>query len=172
MHFEKFQKPVPIIKRSMFPCSCPTFSYQYSQKILLTNQLDGTINQVVKSFKSGLYGQRQTSWHLESPKQPEAIIEIFCVYRAKVSVNNDPSLGSPTETLLRILLPLSATARSSFHQWGSVHRQESRSRTSLKHSNGCIWLTASWRASKFLPLSHILEPQSVRHPSKFPVNVS
>ena len=32
----------------MFPCSCPTFSYQYSQKISLTRQLSGTINQEVK----------------------------------------------------------------------------------------------------------------------------
>ena len=99
----------------MFPCSCPTFSYQYSQKILLTRQLAGTFNQVVKSPKSGLYGQRQTSRHPEAPKQPEIIIEIFFA-EAKVLRDNDPSTGAPTETLLRILLPLSATARSSFHQ--------------------------------------------------------
>jgi hypothetical protein len=60
----------------MFPCLCPTFSYQYSQKILLTRQLAGTINQVVKSPKSGLYGQRQTSRH-PAVQQPEVIIEIL-----------------------------------------------------------------------------------------------
>jgi hypothetical protein len=125
----------------MFPCSCPTFSYQYSQKILLTRQLAGTFNQVVKSPKSGLYGQRQTSRHPEAPKQPEIIIEIFFA-EAKVLRDNDPSTGAPTETLLRILLPLSATARSSFHQQGSMNRQASRSRTSLKHLIGSIWLLA------------------------------
>jgi len=88
----------------MFHYSWPSFSYQYSQKILLTRQLAGTINQVVKSPKSGLYGQRQTSRHPKVPKQPEVIIEILFA-EAKVLINNDPSAGAPKETLLRILLP-------------------------------------------------------------------
>ena len=49
---------------------------------------------------------------------------------------NDPSAGSPTETLLRLLLPLSATVWSSFRQQGRVNRQEGNPRTSLKHSIG------------------------------------
>ena len=49
---------------------------------------------------------------------------------------NDPSAGSPTETLLRLLLPLSATVWSSFRQRGRVNRQEGNPRTSLKHSIG------------------------------------
>ena len=52
------------------------------------------------------------------------------------TTDNDPSAGSPTETLLRLLLPLSATVWSSFRQLGSVNRQESNPRTSLKHSIG------------------------------------
>jgi hypothetical protein len=118
----------------MFHYSWPSFSYQYSQKILLTRQLAGTINQVVKSPKSGLYGQRQTSRHPKVPKQPEVIIEILFA-EAKVLINNDPSAGAPKETLLRILLPLSATAWLSFHQRGSMNRQASQLRTSLKHFN-------------------------------------
>jgi len=38
--------------------------------------------------------------------------------------------------LLRLLLPLSATVWSSFHQRGSVNRQASSPRTSLKRSIG------------------------------------
>jgi len=139
--FWKFSKTCPNNIRSMFPCLCPTFSYQYCQKILLPSQLAGTMNQVVKSPKSGLYEQRQTVWHHEAPKQSQVIIEILCA-EAKVLYYNDPSAGSPTETLLRILLPLSATARSSFHQRGSMNRKVSRSMTSLKHLIGSIWLLA------------------------------
>ena len=49
---------------------------------------------------------------------------------------NDPSAGSPTETLLRLLLPLSATVWSSFRQLSRVNRQANNPRTSLKHSIG------------------------------------
>ena len=139
--FWKFSKTCPNNIRSMFPCLCPTFSFQYSQKILLTRQLAGTFNQVVKSPKLGLYGQRQTSWHTEAPKPPEVIIEILFA-KAKVLGDNDPYAGSPMEALLQILLPLSATAQSSFHQQGSVNCQASRSSFSLKHSIGSIWLLA------------------------------
>lgn len=34
----------------------------------------------------------------------------------KVSIGNDPSAGSPTETLLRLLLPLNNQVRTSFRQ--------------------------------------------------------
>ena len=57
---------------------------------------------------------------------PEALTRTF----------NDPSAGSPTETLLRLLLPLSATVWTSFRQLGSVNRQASNPRSSLKHSIG------------------------------------
>jgi len=134
--FWKFSKTCPNNIRL-----CTKFSFQYSQKILLTRQLAGTFNQVVKSLKLGLYGQRQTNWHTKAPKPPKIIIEILFA-ETKVLGDNDPSEGSPMETLLRILLPLIATARSSFHQRGSVNRQASRSRISLKHSIGSIWLLA------------------------------
>jgi len=101
MHFGNFQKPVPIIWGLCSPIHAQHFSYQYRQKILLTRQLAGTINQVVKSPKSGLYGQRQTSRHPKAPKQPEFIIEILFA-EAKVLSDNNPSAGAPTKTLLRI----------------------------------------------------------------------
>ena len=60
-----------------------------------------------------------------------------CIKRsADAKTFNDPSAGSPTETLLRLLLPLSATVWSSFRQRGRVNRQEGNPRTSLKHSIG------------------------------------
>ena len=49
---------------------------------------------------------------------------------------NDPSAGSPTETLLRLLLPLNATVWSSSRQPGRVIRQANSPRTSLKRSIG------------------------------------
>ena len=50
--------------------------------------------------------------------------------------DNDPSAGSPTETLLRLLLPLNATVWSSSRQPGRVIREANSPRTSLKHSIG------------------------------------
>ena len=50
--------------------------------------------------------------------------------------DNDPSAGSPTETLLRLLLPLNATVWSSSRQPGRVIRQANSPRTSLKRSIG------------------------------------
>ena len=49
---------------------------------------------------------------------------------------NDPSAGSPTETLLRLLLPLNATVWSSSRRPGRVTRQAHSPRTSLKRSIG------------------------------------
>ena len=51
-------------------------------------------------------------------------------------IGNDPSAGSPTETLLRLLLPLNATVWSSSRQPGRVIRQAHSPRTSLKRSIG------------------------------------
>ena len=55
--------------------------------------------------------------------------------RARLT-DNDPSAGSPTETLLRLLLPLNATVWSSSRQAGRVIRQPNSPRTSLKRSIG------------------------------------
>ena len=52
------------------------------------------------------------------------------------TTDNDPSAGSPTETLLRLLLPLNATVWSSSRQQGRVIRQANSLRTSLKRSIG------------------------------------
>ena len=49
---------------------------------------------------------------------------------------NDPSAGSPTETLLRLLLPLNATVWSSSRQAVRVIRLPNSPRTSLKRSIG------------------------------------
>ena len=50
--------------------------------------------------------------------------------------NNDPSAGSPTETLLRLLLPLNAQVWESFQHNGSVNSQSADPNTSLKRSIG------------------------------------
>jgi hypothetical protein len=95
----------------------------------------GTIDQVVEGPEARLCEPQQTGRDSEAPKQPEVLFEIPFA-EASVVIDNDPSAGSPTETLLRLLLPLSATVWSSFHQRGSVNRQASSPRTSLKRSIG------------------------------------
>ncbi|CAK8680633.1 unnamed protein product [Clavelina lepadiformis] len=57
---------------------------------------------------------------------------------ASVRFDNDPSAGSPTETLLRLLLPLNDQVRSSFRTPGPAvaSRSGSNRRTSLNHSIG------------------------------------
>ena len=52
------------------------------------------------------------------------------------TTDNDPSAGSPTETLLRLLLPLNATVWSSSRQPVRVIRLPNSPRTSLKRSIG------------------------------------
>ena len=52
------------------------------------------------------------------------------------TTDNDPSAGSPTETLLRLLLPLNATVWSSSRQAVRVIRLPNSPRTSLKRSIG------------------------------------
>ena len=52
------------------------------------------------------------------------------------TTDNDPSAGSPTETLLRLLLPLNATVWSSSRNPGRVTSQDHSPRTSLKRSIG------------------------------------
>ena len=56
--------------------------------------------------------------------------------RKAVKTDNDPSAGSPTETLLRLLLPLNATVWSSSRQAVRVIRLPNSPRTSLKRSIG------------------------------------
>ena len=58
--------------------------------------------------------------------------EQLCV----LQTDNDPSAGSPTETLLRLLLPLNATVWSSSRQAVRVIRLPNSPRTSLKRSIG------------------------------------
>ena len=52
------------------------------------------------------------------------------------SIDNDPSAGSPTETLLRLLLPLNASVWSSSRSPVSVSQEGHNPRTSLKRSIG------------------------------------
>ena len=52
------------------------------------------------------------------------------------TTDNDPSAGSPTETLLRLLLPLNATVWSSSRQASRAIRLPNSPRTSLKRSIG------------------------------------
>jgi hypothetical protein len=58
--------------------------------------------------------------------------------RPKASFVNDPSAGSPTETLLRLLLPLNDQVRSSSRRHGSTvaRRAGAGPRISLNHSIG------------------------------------
>ena len=51
-------------------------------------------------------------------------------------ISNDPSAGSPTETLLRLLLPLSATVWTSFRRGHGVNHALVSPRSSLKRSIG------------------------------------
>ena len=65
---------------------------------------------------------------------PEGVsVEASLLGRA---TDNDPSAGSPTETLLRLLLPLNATVWSSSRQAGRAIRLPNSPRTSLKRSIG------------------------------------
>jgi hypothetical protein len=54
----------------------------------------------------------------------------------KCETDNDPSAGSPTETLLRLLLPLNAQVWESFQHGGGVNLQSADPNTSLKRSIG------------------------------------
>ena len=49
---------------------------------------------------------------------------------------NDPSAGSPTETLLRLLLPLNAQVWESSQHKKGVNLSSADPNTSLKHSIG------------------------------------
>ncbi len=51
-------------------------------------------------------------------------------------LDNDPSAGSPTETLLRLLLPLNAQVWSTSRQQGRIIRSANSPWTSLKRSIG------------------------------------
>jgi hypothetical protein len=61
-------------------------------------------------------------WNLFRPRSKETV--------------NDPSAGSPTETLLRLLLPLNAQVWESFQHNGGVNLQSADPNTSLKRSIG------------------------------------
>ena len=57
--------------------------------------------------------------------------------RSRVFASNDPSAGSPTETLLRLLLPLDDQVRHSFRHSGATRsRTGTNPRISLNHPIG------------------------------------
>ena len=60
-------------------------------------------------------GQRQTS---QWPRDEESRDRSLCKARSFEETVNDPSAGSPTETLLRLLLPLNAQVWESFRVQG------------------------------------------------------
>ena len=66
----------------------------------------------------------------------QSLFFTFVFHKPKINTNNDPSAGSPTETLLRLLLPLNATVWSSSRQAVRVIRLPNSPRTSLKRSIG------------------------------------
>ena len=76
-----------------------------------------------------LRGDRHQGLHI-----PGGCFGYACQQRQ--ATDNDPSAGSPTETLLRLLLPLNATVWSSSRQADRVIRLPVNPRTSLKHSIG------------------------------------
>ena len=84
---------------------------------------------------------QHTSWTARTIRQqncrqaPRGLIRSHHPVRER-ETDYDPSAGSPTETLLRLLLPLNATVWSSSRYQGSVTRQGNSPRTSLKHSIG------------------------------------
>ena len=65
---------------------------------------------------------------------PEGV-KFYLSTRPKLTFN-DPSAGSPTETLLRLLLPLNASVWSSSRKTVSVNQLNHNPRTSLKRSIG------------------------------------
>ena len=67
-------------------------------------------------------------------RRPEGVSVLAS--QRRLATDNDPSAGSPTETLLRLLLPLNATVWSSSRQAVRVIRLPNSPRTSLKRSIG------------------------------------
>ena len=56
--------------------------------------------------------------------------------KIRVPFFNDPSAGSPTETLLRLLLPLNDQVCPTFQRLNSVARKKANPKDSLSHSIG------------------------------------
>ena len=50
--------------------------------------------------------------------------QAFAVKQSTLKFTNDPSAGSPTETLLRLLLPLNDQVRTTSQQLGSLARSQ------------------------------------------------
>ena len=63
-------------------------------------------------------------------------VKVLLLARGPKLTFNDPSAGSPTETLLRLLLPLNASVWSSSRKTVSVSQLKHNPRTSLKRSIG------------------------------------
>ena len=78
-------------------------------------------------------GQRQTS---QWPRDEKSRDRSLCKARSFEETVNDPSAGSPTETLLRLLLPLNAQVWSTSRQQGRIIRSANSPWTSLKRSIG------------------------------------
>ena len=66
---------------------------------------------------------------------PESVFLISSSWKLETT-NNDPSAGSPTETLLRLLLPLNAQVWESFQRNAGANLQSADPNTSLKRSIG------------------------------------
>ena len=62
--------------------------------------------------------------------------EVISFQEQVLILDNDPSAGSPTETLLRLLLPLNAQVWSTSRQQGRIIRSANSPWTSLKRSIG------------------------------------
>ena len=68
-------------------------------------------------------------------QRPEKLFS-FCSRRTRTKTINDPSAGSPTETLLRLLLPLNAQVWESSQLTQGANPERADPNTSLKRSIG------------------------------------
>ena len=80
-------------------------------------------------------GLKQQVLHLRI-NSPHLLGTIHSGVSQRMTNGNDPSAGSPTETLLRLLLPLNASVWSSSRKTVSVSQLNHNPRTSLKRSIG------------------------------------
>ena len=81
-------------------------------------------------------GLKQQVLHLRIQHSPHLLGTIHSGVSQRMTNGNDPSAGSPTETLLRLLLPLNAQVWSTSRQMGRIIRSSNSPWTSLKRSIG------------------------------------
>ena len=83
---------------------------------------------------------RQWGEREQSPQPPQKTEKFFWIWSKWITpfsqTSNDPSAGSPTETLLRLLLPLNAQVWESSQHKKGVNLSSADPNTSLKHSIG------------------------------------